>query len=164
MQRTGRPNRRLKIALFLLPFCIVVLSLATAPVESPAAVNAILDGAQIDPNVHAILERSCQDCHSEATHYPWYSYVAPVSFLIRSDVIHGREHLNLSRWSEYSLARKERSLSEIANQVKDRDMPLPQYTLIHRNARLSDADVDAVFKWTQAERSRLIVENAQGAH
>ncbi len=156
MQRTGHPNRRLKIALYILPACIVVLSLATMPTKSPSAGNDILSGAQIDPNVRAILERSCQDCHSEATHYPWYSYVAPVSFLIRSDVIHGREHLNLSRWSEYSLQRKERSLSEIANQVKDRDMPLPQYTLIHRNARLSDADVDAVFRWTQAERSRLI--------
>jgi hypothetical protein len=163
MQRTGRPARRLKIALFLLLACIVVLSLATMPNESPAG-NAILDGAHIPLDVRAILDRSCQDCHSEATHYPWYSYVAPFSFLIRSDVIHGREHLNLSRWSEYSLARKERSLSEIANQIKDRDMPLPQYTLIHRNARLTDADVDAVFKWTQAERSRLIVENAQGAH
>ena len=164
MQRTGRPNRRLRIASLILLVSIIVLSLTTMPSESPTAVNAILDGAQIDPSVRAILERSCQDCHSEATYYPWYSYVAPVSFLIRSDVIRGREHLNLSRWSEYSLARKERSLSEIANQVKDRDMPLPQYTLIHRNARLSDADVDAVFKWTQAERSRLIVENAHGAH
>ena len=154
MQRTGRPTRRLKIALFLLPACIVVLSLATMPTISPAAGNAILDGAQISPNVRAILERSCQDCHSEATHYPWYSYVAPVSFLIRNDIIRGREHLNLSRWSEYSLVRKERSLSEIANQVKDRDMPLPQYTLIHRNARLSEADIDAVFRWTQTERSR----------
>ena len=152
MLRTGR----LKIALFLLPPCIVVLSLATMPSKSTAAGNAILDGAQIDPDVRAILERSCQDCHSEATHYPWYSYVAPVSFLIRNDVIRGREHLNLSRWSEYSLTRKERSLSEIANQVKDRDMPLPQYTFIHRHARLSDADIDAVFKWTQSERLRLI--------
>jgi hypothetical protein len=156
MQWTGRPNRPLKIVLFLLPACIAVLSLATLPAESPAARNAILDGAQIDPNVQAILTRSCQDCHSEATHYPWYSYVAPISFLIRSDVVRGREHLNLSRWSEYSLARKERSLSEIANQVKDREMPLPQYTLIHRDARLSDADIDAVFRWTQAERLRLI--------
>ncbi len=159
MQRTGRLNRRLKITLFILPACIVVMSLATAPTKSPAAGNALLSGAQIDPSVRSILERSCRDCHSEATHYPWYSYVAPVSCLIRSDVTSGRQHLNLSRWSEYSIQQRERSLSEIANQVKDRDMPLPQYTLIHRDARLSDADVDAVFRWTQAERSRLIAEN-----
>jgi Haem-binding domain len=156
MHRTGRLTRRLKIALLVLAACIAVMSLATMPTKPTAAGNAILNGAQIDPAVRAILERSCQDCHSEATRYPWYSYVAPVSFLIRDDVIHGREHLNLSRWSDYSLVRKERSLSEIANQVKDRDMPLPQYTLIHRNARLSDADIDAVFRWTQTERARLV--------
>jgi hypothetical protein len=74
----------------------------------------------------------------------------------------GREHLNLSRWGEYSLQRKERCLSEIANQVKDREMPLWQYTLIHRDARLSDADVTAIFQWTQAERSRLIAESSAG--
>ena len=94
MQRTGRPNRRLKIASFILLVSIVALSLATMPTKSRATGDAILSGAQIPPDVRAVLERSCRDCHSEATHYPWYSYVAPVSFLIRSDVIRGREHLN----------------------------------------------------------------------
>jgi Haem-binding domain len=159
MRRSGRLKRRVQIGLFIFLGCIVVASIATAPTQSAAASEAVLTGARIDPKVLAILERSCQDCHSEITHYPWYSFIAPVSWLIRSDVTRGREHLNLSRWREYSIQRKERSLSEIANQVKDRDMPLPQYTLIHRDARLSDADVDAIFQWTQAERSRLIAEN-----
>jgi hypothetical protein len=119
-----------------------------------------LPGAKIDPQVLSIIQRSCQDCHSEATHYPWYSFVAPVSWLIESDVSGGRLHLNLSRWSDYPLARKERSLSEIANQVKDRDMPLVPYTWIHRKAKLAEADVSAVFQWTQAERARLIAESS----
>jgi hypothetical protein len=158
MERWGRLKGNLKITFYILLGCMVMMSLATAPTEPMGAGDAVLSGAQIDPKVLSILARSCQDCHSESTHYPWYSYVAPVSWLIRSDVARGREHLNLSRWREYSIQRRERSLSEIANQVKDRDMPLPQYTLIHRNARLSDADVDAIFQWTQAERSRLIAE------
>ena len=70
-------------------------------------------------------------------------------------------HLNFSRWSEYPVARQERSLSEIANQVKDREMPLPQYTWIHRDAKLSEADVNAVFQWTQTERARLIAESSE---
>ena len=122
--------------------------------------DPLLAGARIDPQVLSIIQRSCRDCHSEATQYPWYSYVAPVSWLVESDVDGGRRHLNLSHWSEYPLARRERSLSEIANQVKDRDMPLPQYTWIHRDARLSAADVDAVFQWTQTERARLIAESS----
>ncbi len=116
----------------------------------------LLSGAQIDPNVLAIFQRSCQDCHSENTHYPWYSYVAPVSWLIKYDVSEGRKHMNLSHWQDYPLQRRERLLSEIANQVKDRDMPVPQYLLIHRSARLSDAEIDAIFQWTQKERARLI--------
>jgi len=128
-------------------------------VKSDQAGLPLLAGAQINPGVLAIMQRSCQDCHSEATSYPWYSYVARVSFLIQSDVARGRRHLNLSRWNEYPLVRKERSLSEIANQVKDHEMPLRQYTLLHSNAKLSESDVDAIFGWTQGERARLIAES-----
>lgn len=132
------------------------LSILTPPRRSSHTGDPLLQGAQIDASVLAILRRSCADCHSEDTHYPWYSYVAPVSWLVESDVDGGRRHLDFSNWSDYPLVRKERSLSEIANQVKDRDMPLPQYTWIHRNAKLSAADVDAIFAWTQQERARLI--------
>ncbi len=150
---------RLRFIFLIFLGCFVAASLATAPPPSKPA-GPILQGAQIDANVLAIFQRSCQDCHSALTHYPWYSYVVPVSLLIGSDVTRGREHLDLSRSAEYSVVRKERSLSEIANQVKDRDMPLPEYLFIHRNARLSDADVNAIFRWTQAERSRLIAINS----
>ena len=146
----------------ILLFCVLLLaaaSLLTLPVQSDLAGLPLLAGARIDPAVLKVIERSCQDCHSEATRYPWYAYVAPVSFLIKSDVNRGRRHLNLSRWNEYPLVRKERSLSEIANQVKDHEMPLWQYTLLHPDARLSEPDVNAIFQWTQAERSRLIAES-----
>jgi hypothetical protein len=138
----------------------LIASIASAPRRQSATDVPILSGAEIDPAVLALIQRSCQDCHSDRTHYPWYSYVAPVSWLVTGDVERGRERLNLSHWSEYPLVRKERSLSEIANQVKDRDMPLAQYTWIHPGARLSDAEVGAIFRWTQAERARLIASSA----
>lgn len=156
-------GRRLKTIGLALLAVIAAASFATAPATAVARPEPIFAGAQIDPAVLAIFQRSCQDCHSDRTSYPWYSYVAPVSFLIKSDVDGGREHLNLSRWSQYSLVRKERALSEIANQVEDRDMPLAQYLWIHRKARLSDAEVDAIFSWTQSERSRLIAEANRAA-
>src|SRR5215472_14405014 len=161
MELHGR-LRRLPLASLMLVALLAILSLATAPSESVPSARPLLAGAQVDVGVLAILRRSCQDCHSESTSYPWYSYVAPVSFLIRSDVNSGRRHLNFSRWDEYPLQRKERCLTEIANQIKDGDMPLWQYTLVHRDARLSVADVNAVFQWTQIERSRLIAENSTG--
>ncbi len=162
MEPTGHPRWKVRIA-FGLGLLIVATSLVTGPPKSAGAGQAILSGARVDGRVLALLERSCRDCHSETTSYPWYSHVAPVSWLIRSDVTRGRRHLNLSRWSEYPLIRRERCLSEIANQVKDRDMPLRQYTWIHRDARLSDADVDAIFQWTQTERARLIAESLYDA-
>lgn len=134
-------------------------SIFTWPWPSSARGTPLLSGAKIDPRVRWALERSCRDCHSDATRYPWYSYVPPVSWLIASDIRGGRKHLNFSRWSEYSFVRQERALSEIANQVKDGEMPLFSYLLIHRDARLSEADAEAIFQWTQAERIRLIEEN-----
>ncbi len=116
----------------------------------------MLAGAQIPPHVFAILQRSCRDCHSDATRYPLYSFVFPVSHLIGDDVRRGREHLNFSRWSQYSVVRRERALSEIANQVQDGGMPLSIYVWMHPHAKLSEADVDAIFAWTQEERMRLI--------
>jgi hypothetical protein len=154
----------LRIISFSLLGFLGVASVLTPPAKSDNAGGPLLSGARIDPQVLSIIERSCRDCHSETTHYPWYSYVAPVSWLIQSDVADGRKHLNLSRWSDYPLLRRERSLSEIANQVRDGGMPLPQYTLLHRNARLSRADADAIFQWTQTERARLIAESIGSGH
>lgn len=149
----------LRIVLSVVVTAIVAGSIFTWPHSAERAGAPLLAGAQVPPAVLATFERSCRDCHSEATRYPWYSYIAPVSFLVYKDVKHGREHLNLSRWNEYSLIRRERSLSEIANQVRDGDMPLHTYTLIHRDARLSKAEANAIFQWTQTERFRLITES-----
>jgi Haem-binding domain len=150
--------RKLLLVLIAL---VGLVSILTAPHASENAGAPLLAGAHIPDAVRAAFERSCRDCHSEATRFPWYSYIAPISLLVQSDVKQGREHLNLSHWSEYSLVRRERCLSEIANQIQDGGMPLSSYTWIHRDAVLSPADVDAIFTWTQQERTRLISESAR---
>jgi hypothetical protein len=142
---------------------VLVASVIGAPHLATNSNAELLVGAQVPLEVRSVIDRACRDCHSDATRYPWYSYVAPLSWLIRSDVEQGREHLNFSRWTEYSLVRKERCLSDIANQVQDGGMPLAIYTLIHRDARLSKREVAALFEWTQAERSRLIMQSAASA-
>jgi hypothetical protein len=141
----------------------VVVSIATMPPASqqPAAsARPMLEGAQVDPHVMAILDRSCRDCHSDVTHYPWYSYIAPVSALITRDVERGREYLNMSRWNEYSRIRKQRALSGIANQISTGGMPLDFYLWLHPEAQLSAADQKLLFDWTQNERRRLILESS----
>lgn len=152
--------RRYRMVACIAVAALAAISAATWPRTAERAAAPLLVGAQVTPEVRGLIERACQDCHSERTRYPWYSYVAPISWFVWQDVAAGRERLNFSRWAEYSVARRERALSEIANQVQERKMPLQQYTLIHRDARLSDAEIAAIFRWTQAERARLIAETA----
>jgi len=101
------------------------------------------------PDVHAILQRSCFDCHSNETRWPWYSRVAPASFLISRDVIEGRRELNLSIWSQYDARRKARKLREIAEQVETGKMPQWYYLLLHPRARLSESDRQLLIEWSR---------------
>jgi hypothetical protein len=109
------------------------------------------------PVVSSALERSCNDCHSNRTAWPWYSDVAPASWLVAHDVSDGRSTLNFSEWGSYSLETRQKLLGEICESVKEREMPMPQYTLIHRNARLSASDIQALCSWT-----REITQGAPG--
>jgi hypothetical protein len=148
-----------RIYLGLLVLVIGCAAIVVVSHQPPARVSgSFLKGAQVDPEVRAILERSCRDCHSDDTRYPWYSFLPGVSRVIQDDVARGREQLNFSRWTEYSRLRRQRALTGVANQVRDRAMPLSEYVALHPSTRLSDAEIDAVFKWAQAERLRLILE------
>lgn len=113
------------------------------------------EGIQLSPEMTAVLKRSCMDCHSNQTVWPWYSYVAPMSWLVERDVRRGRDYLNLSQWPQYTFQQKEAILADIATAVKNGEMPLRQYVLVHRQARLSEADTDMVYNWARAERRRL---------
>ena len=120
----------------------------------------LLLDATFDPQVVKILERSCQNCHSEKTAWPLYSYVPPMSWMIESDVARGRGHMNLSRWNGYPPERQQAILSEMSSLVRNRMMPLPRYLMLHPEARLSDAEVDYLYQWAKGERKRLKTASA----
>jgi len=100
--------------------------------------------AKPGPEVAAVLRRACYDCHSNQTAWPWYSRVAPVSWLIARDVKQGRAHLNFSEWSRYSPQAARRRLEEACEEVREGNMPLRNYRLLHPEARLSSKDVALV--------------------
>ena len=102
-----------------------------------------------------MLNRSCMDCHSNRTVWPWYSFVAPMSWLVERDVHEGRTHMNLSEWDQYTFEKRQKLLADIASVVKNGEMPLQQYTLIHRNAKLSEADTDVLYTWARVQRRRM---------
>jgi len=134
----------------------------------PGRTNPSIDPTQeiaasmaVDPMVASILERSCNDCHSNRTVWPWYSNWAPISWLVASDVNSGRRHLNFSKWSTYPLDKNGKMLDEICKDVKENDMPPATYTPMHSSARLTKVDQDEICRWTASARQSLMVGGAK---
>ena len=140
-------------------FVAAAVGFATLQIFNPARTNPPVKNdffAAVKPptEITASLRAACYDCHSHETFWPWYSRIAPVSWLVASDVNEGREHLNLSDWpTEPSRAAKK--LDRI-NEVMDyREMPPKKYTLIHANARLTEAQRKEIMVWTEAAANKL---------
>jgi mono/diheme cytochrome c family protein len=108
------------------------------------------------PTTKALFHRACFDCHSNETVWPWYSNVAPVSWLVQRDVNGGRRHLNFTEWN-----RAQRHAGDVAGQVKQGDMPPWFYLPMHSAARLTDAERKALMEG--AEKS-LGHQNAPEGH
>jgi len=102
----------------------------------------------IDRQVGSILERSCRDCHSADTRWPWYSHVAPASWIVARDVRRGRAKLDFSNWAGRNHSSNERM--EICDAVSNGTMPMKTYMLLHRDARLSSQDVDRICAWADS--------------
>ncbi len=103
-------------------------------------------------DVKAVFERSCKNCHSNETSWPWYSYVAPISWVVAHDVHQARKAMNLSEWGSYSSNKKTDKLEEICEQLTNGDMPDRKYALIHRQARPTARERDVVCQWTDDSR------------
>ena len=99
----------------------------------------------VDQQVGSILDRSCQDCHSDQTHWPWYGHVAPVSWILARDVTRGRQKLDFSQWARRPDSANERM--GICEALSDGRMPPRAYTILHRDAELSERDVDLICAW-----------------
>lgn len=141
---------------------VVVALFLIAQIKRPARTNPPVDRAQtieahtqMTPQVASILARSCSDCHSNQTAWPWYTNVAPVSWFIVDHVEEGRRNLNFSEWGRRDLRQRRNKLEEICDEVKQGAMPLSSYTPLHPYAKLTAEDVQALCEWTEAERKRL---------
>jgi len=102
-----------------------------------------------DSSVKPLLKRACYDCHSNQTVWPWYSSLAPVSWLIGSDVKEGRGHLNFSEWGSYSADTRGHKLKEIAEEVEGKGMPPWYYSMMHGDSRLSPEERSQIKNWTE---------------
>ncbi len=104
-------------------------------------------------DVNLILKNTCYDCHSNNTKYPWYNNIAPVSYWLADHIIHGKEELNFSVWGSYSAKKKSHKLEEVVEVIEDNAMPLKEYTWTHAEAKLTDAQKQAIIKWAKQSRA-----------
>ena len=128
----------------------------------PAKTNPPIDQSQtieahtqMTPQVAAIFDRSCNDCHSNKSRWPWYSNVAPASWLVIGHVNDARRDMNLSEWGKRDRDRQSRKLQQICDEVTDGAMPLGSYTPLHPGSKLSAADIKTLCEWANGERQRI---------
>lgn len=148
----------------ILKWTVITLALLFVAIQfiRPSRVNPPVDEsktlqatAQVPQEVGAILERSCNDCHSSKTEWPWYSEVAPVSWYLAWHVNEGRRELSFSEWGAYPPRRRVRKLQQVCDEVESGEMPLKSYLPLHPSARLSEADKQVLCHWANQERLRV---------
>jgi Haem-binding domain len=123
---------------FLVVAQFVKITRTNPPVESDVPAPA---------DVKVALRGACYDCHSNETTWPWYSHVAPVSWLLAYDVSEGREELNFSTWQRYDAAKQQKKLKETIETLHEGEMPPWYYSILHPAARLADKDRQAIVTW-----------------
>lgn len=137
--------KTLKIMFWWLLGAFVLLQFIWIDVPPPPKATPA-DEIKAPPKIKELLVKACYDCHSNNTKWPWYSYVAPISFEVRTHVKNGRNWLNFSIWNRYSQERKQKLLKGIAKAI-DWKMPPPDYMLMHKNARLTPEQRAEIKKW-----------------
>jgi len=129
--------------------------------EPPRTLGEVVTG---DTAVAMILARSCQDCHSDRTRWPWYGRIPPASWLLNHDVATARSHMDFSRWGQYSLDDKREILTKMAAELRTNQMPPGRYLLMHPNARLSADKIALISAWTLSERHKLRMPASEGGN
>ncbi len=109
----------------------------------------------IPDTVQVILQKACYDCHSNSTNYPWYYKVQPIRWLLAKHISRGKNELNFSEFATYSQRRQLSKLDAIANAIKDNNMPLPSYKMMHKNAQLSTNEKTLFINWAQQSKVKL---------
>ena len=124
-------------------------------ISQDQSVNAIGNHYKVPAKVQTILKTSCYDCHSNNTNYPSYSKLQPVKWWLADHVNSGKRHLNFDEFNSYSREKKLKKLDEILETVKEGEMPLASYTVIHKDAKLSLSDQSQIEKWVYETKKKV---------
>lgn len=130
---------------FIIFWVVVLAGIQFIPVKqtNPPVENDLLASIKVKD----ILKRACYDCHSNETNWTWYTQIAPVSFLVASDVNKGREKINFSEWGNLGIMDQMKMKEKIWEEVREEQMPLWQYRILHGNSKLSIEEKNIIRAW-----------------
>ena len=145
-------SKELKVILLILLGIAVIIQFipSNRPLNDPPEGYDFFEANNVPADVEALIRTSCFDCHSQEVNYPWYAYVAPVSWLVSRDVRVGRSHLDFSNWDQLEIKDKLKLAGEIGEEVDMGTMPMAIYVFIHREADLDRETRDQIVEWSEA--------------
>jgi hypothetical protein len=154
--RDGLMNKWLKRMSGIGLFAFIAMQFGNPSHQNPPVLpgNDVLASNPPPPSVTALLMVACYDCHSFETKWPWYSYVAPVSWSVVRDVNAARASLNFSDWPHGEARRERKRWRRVAEVIQNGEMPLPSYTWIHRQARLDTRQRAELVKWAEGQAEK----------
>ena len=113
----------------------------------------------IPDKVLDVFKNSCYDCHSNNTRYPWYVNIQPMGWVMARHVKNGKENFNFSEFGAYSKRKQANKLKSIKLSIKEGSMPLPSYTIMHTDAKLSKANKKLITDWATKTKDSIDAKN-----
>jgi hypothetical protein len=147
----------LKVLILVVAAGLVIIQFFRIDRTNPPIVESeTLEAAvSVPADISQIIGRSCNDCHSHKTIYPWYSNIQPSGWFLRDHVDHGRSHLNFSVFNTYPKKKQAHAMEEICEMVESKGMPLPSYLWLHGDAVLSQSDAKTLCDWANQEKAKI---------
>ncbi|MFL5741081.1 MAG: heme-binding domain-containing protein [Flavisolibacter sp.] len=151
----------LKRILLIIVILLIVAQFIQPPHNNGSAASAadITHAVTISDTVMTLLKRSCYDCHSNHTNYPWYSKITPVNWWLNNHINGGKRHFNFTDFNTGSYKRRSKHLDEVAETVEKGEMPLPSYLWIHKDAALNEAQKKMIIDWAHAAEQSVLQDS-----
>lgn len=150
-------KRFLKIMLIILLIVFVLIQFIRHPKNKSEGkgANHISTLYPVPDSIESILKVACYDCHSNNTVYPWYAEIQPVAWWLNNHIVDGKRHLNYSEFAKYRIRKQYIKLEETEELVKENAMPLSSYTWIHKDAKLTGRQKQAIIAWSSSIRDSI---------
>jgi hypothetical protein len=128
-------------------------------ISSEVSKNDISTRYEVPGNVKVILEKACNDCHSNNTKYPWYANIQPVAWWLNDHIKDGKKHLNFSEFAAYTYKRADHKMEEVIESQEDHWMPLDSYTWLHKDAKLTEEERGEIVGWAKGLRVKIMADS-----